>query len=190
MTTKTKDTHASALAALQALIAGTQKHAPNGNFTLAGTAYTTATIIQVLTDLADALTARIATAASVKDAIAAVHDANTKYGTVVKAYRKCVLAAYSSAAILADYGLTAPKARKVLTAQEMVAKAAQNKATRIARGTLGPRKRLEIVGTVDKAPQATPAQPAAQETPALPAQPTAAHVPTEPAKPTAPLDHA
>jgi hypothetical protein len=43
-----KLTHTTALASLQALIAGTQKHTPNGTFLLANATYTTAELVQIM----------------------------------------------------------------------------------------------------------------------------------------------
>ena len=48
---------ASALAHVQALIAGTQKHLPASTFTLGGTSYTAAILVPILQGLANAITA-------------------------------------------------------------------------------------------------------------------------------------
>ena len=48
MSRTTSNTKAAALAHVQALIAGTQKHFPNGSFTLGNTTYTSASLVQVL----------------------------------------------------------------------------------------------------------------------------------------------
>jgi hypothetical protein len=49
---------------------------------------------------------------------------------------------------LADFGLKPKKARKPLTAEQLAAKALKAKATRKARGTVGKKKKLAIVGDV------------------------------------------
>ncbi len=61
--------------------------------------------------------------------------------------------------VLAEFGLSPPKQRRALTAEETNDKVARIRATRKARHTMGPRKRLEIRGTPDaaKAASATPA---------------------------------
>jgi hypothetical protein len=46
------------LAHVPALIAGTQKHLPNGSFTIGSVTYTSASLVQVLQDLVSAMQAR------------------------------------------------------------------------------------------------------------------------------------
>src|SRR6266852_3077682 len=129
-TTSTK-TKAAALAQVQAIIAGTTKHFPNGSFTIGGTAYTAASLIQVLQDLVSAMTARNAAEAGARDALAAEHAAQTQVGPILLAYKRLVLAAFANATqTLADFGLVPPKARTPLTAEQLAARAAKAKATR------------------------------------------------------------
>lgn len=66
--TTSKSTKAAALARVQALVAGTKKHFPNGSFTLGNVAYTTATLVQALESLANAIVALNAAQASARDA--------------------------------------------------------------------------------------------------------------------------
>jgi hypothetical protein len=68
MSTTTKPNKAAALAQLQALIAGTQKHFPTGTFTLGNIPYTTATLIQAFESLENAIGVLNATHASTHDA--------------------------------------------------------------------------------------------------------------------------
>jgi hypothetical protein len=61
--------------------------------------------------------------------------------------------------VLADFGLAAPKKRAKLTSAQAALSAAKNKATRIARGTLGPVARQQIKGNVSSiqiVPQTAP----------------------------------
>ena len=55
MSSSTFHPKAAALAHVQALIAGTEKHFPNGSFTIGTVTYTSASLIQVLTDLVSAM---------------------------------------------------------------------------------------------------------------------------------------
>ena len=55
-TITSKQSKASALVHVQALMAGREKHFPNGSFTLGNAAYTTASLVQAFQALADALT--------------------------------------------------------------------------------------------------------------------------------------
>jgi hypothetical protein len=147
-TTSTK-TKAAALAHVQALIAGTTKYFPNGSFTIGGTVYTAASLIQVLQDLANAMTARNAAQSGAKDALAAEHAAQTQVGPILLAYKRLVLAAFANAnQTLAGFGLAPPKARTPLTTEQRVARVAKAKATRTARGTTSKKQKLAIKGHV------------------------------------------
>ena len=108
MSSSTSKATATALAQVQALMAGTQKHFASGSFTLVGASYTTATLVQTLTSLADALSAVLAAHAGVKAALTALAKVSATVGPVEQAYRRCVLAAYASAPQeLADFGVAA-----------------------------------------------------------------------------------
>jgi hypothetical protein len=164
---------ASALAHVQALIAGTQKHFPNGQFTLGNTVYTTASLVQTLQGLADALAALNAAHASVKDGVAALRATETKVAPVIRDYTSFLRATFSTAtAQLGDFGLQAPKAHQPLTTAKRAAATAKAKATRTARGTTSKKQKLAVKGNVTgvtvtpitapapSAPPATPAGPA------------------------------
>jgi hypothetical protein len=156
-------TKAEALAQVQALIAGIQKHFPNGNFTLGNTAFTTASLVQLLQSLADAMTALNTAQKSAKDALTTKVGTETKVEPVLQALRKFVLAAFSNAAqTLADFGIQAPKAPTPLTVEQKVAAAAKARATRTVRGTTSTKKKLAISGNVTGVtitPSTTPASP-------------------------------
>jgi hypothetical protein len=143
MSNSTTDTKAAALAQVLALIAGTQKHFPTGQFTIGNTAYTSASLVQVLQGLADTMTALNAAQAGAKDALATEQGAVTKVGPIVQAYKRLVLAAFASATqTLADFGIPVPKARTPLTTEQKAAAAAKGKATRTARGTTSKKQKL------------------------------------------------
>lgn len=149
MSNNTSKTKANALAQVQALIAGTAKHFPNGQFTLLGNAYTTATLTQVFTSLANAIAAVVAAHASVKDALQALTQVEAQVGPVMRAYKRYVLAAFANATQdLADFGMQPPKQRKPRTAEQTAAAAAKAKATRAARGTKSAKAKLAIKGDV------------------------------------------
>jgi hypothetical protein len=164
---------ATALANVQALIAGTQKHFPNGQFTLGNTAYTTVSLVQTLQSLADALTAMAAAHASVKDGIAALRTTETKVGPVIRAYTSFLRATFSNAtAQLGDFGLQAPKVRTPLPTEKRVTATAKLKATRTARGTTSKKQKLAVKGNVTGVtvtPITTPAPSSPAATPAGPA---------------------
>jgi hypothetical protein len=187
--TKPNTTKAAALARVQALIAGTTKHFPNGSFTLGGTTYTSASLIQVLQGLANAMQARDVAQAGAKDALAAEHTAQTQVGPIMKVYERLVLLTFANATqTLADFGLKPPKARTPLTTAQRAVRAAKAKATRTARGTTSKKQKLAIKGDVTgvtvtpiTAPTAAPpASPAAPAAPVTPASPSAQPVTTAP----------
>jgi hypothetical protein len=111
--------------------------------------------------------------------------AETQIGPIVKAYERLVLAAFASATqTLADFGLTPPRARTPLTAEQLAARAAKARATRIARGTTSKKQKLAVKGDVTGvtvtpvyAPAAAP-QPAAPPLPVTPTPPAGQPVPT------------
>jgi len=144
-----KPSKATALARMQALIAGTLKHFPNGQFTLGNTAYTTQSLTALFQSVVDAIVAVTAAQASAKDAVAAMRAVKAKVAPVVLDYKRFLIATFRSAAQeLTDFGLTPPKARTPRTSAENAAAAAKAKATRSARGTVGKKKKLTIKGDV------------------------------------------
>ena len=167
-TTSTK-TKAAALAHVQALIAGTTKHFPNGSFTIGGTVYTAASLIQVFQGLASAMTARNAAEAGAKDALAAEHAAQTQVGPILLAYKRLVHAAFANATqTLADFGLAPPKTRTPLTTEQRAARAAKAKATRTARGTTSKKQKLAVKGNVTGVTVTPVTAPTAATPPAAP----------------------
>jgi hypothetical protein len=164
-----KQSKASLLALIQGLIAGTQKHSPNGQFQLGNVTYSSASLLQVFQNLQTAITAQDVADASAKDALLATRDAETTAKPLITAYRRYLQTIYGKASqVLVDYGLTPAKAPKPLTVEAKAAKVKLNLATRKARGTVGPKKRLEIKGTVESA-----AEPVSVSPTAAPAKPTA-----------------
>jgi hypothetical protein len=161
------------LARVQALIAGTQKHFPNGQFTLGNVAYTTATLVPALQSLVDALTAVNAAHASARDAITALKGVSAKITPLVQAYRRYVLAAFANATQeLADFGMSPPKARAPRTSEQKAATVAKLRATRKARGTTSKKQKLEIQGDVTGV-QITPITGSANASPTAAPQPAA-----------------
>jgi hypothetical protein len=196
MSKTTSNTKAAALAHVQAIIAGTTKHFPNGSFTLGNTTYTTASLVQALKSLEDALTAVAAAHSGTKDAVSTLHATETKMAPLLRDYRSFLRATFSTAtAQLADFGLAPPKARKPLDSEKRAAATAKMRATRIARGTTSKKQKLAVKGDVTgvivtpvtqagpSKPTATPAEPAPVATapsgapagPAPVAPPQAAH---------------
>ena len=171
---------ATALAQVQALMAGTEKYFPNGSFTLGNTTYTTASLVQTLKSLEDALTAVNVAQSSARDAVNTLRATETKMAPLLRDYRSFVRAAFSTAASqLADFGLPPIKARRPLNSHEQAAATAKMRATRDARGTTSKKQKLAVKGDVtgvivtpvthagpSSPPTAAPAEPAPAATPA------------------------
>ena len=178
MTTTKSESKATALAQVQALIAGTNKHFPNGSFTLGNTVYTTASLVQALKVLEEAITRVNALQASTKDAVSAMHAAETQVAPLLRDYRSVVRAAFSTtAAQLADFGLEPPKARKPLDSEKRALAAAKMRATRKARGTTSKKQKLAVKGDVTGV-LVTPITTAPAATPSVPPAPSASSAPT------------
>jgi hypothetical protein len=164
---------------VQALIAGTKQHFPNGSFTIGNTAYTTASLVGLLQSFADAIAATDTAHASTRDAVATLRTARTTVGPVVSAYRRQLLTMFATAAEkLADFGVQPPKVRTPLSSEKKAAAAVKRKATRAARGIVGKKKRLAVKGDVTGI-VVTPVTSAGTSTPsASSAEPAKANPPT------------
>jgi hypothetical protein len=86
-----KQSKATTLAKLQALITGLQKQFPNGQFTLGNTAFTTATLVQALQSMVDAINGAKAAQATAKVAVAASRASVANGGPVVLALQRNLL---------------------------------------------------------------------------------------------------
>jgi hypothetical protein len=187
----TKQSKASALTQVQAIIAGTQKHFPNGSFTLGNTAYTTATLTQALKSLANGLSALSAAHVGVKDAGQTVKGLQATVGPVLRTYQRYLLATFASAPLqLADFGMQPTKVRAPLNTEQRAVATAKLRSTRSARGTTGKKQKLAVKGSVtavEITPVAMPASsaagasPAATTTGSLPAAASPAATPAAPA---------
>ena len=181
--TTSKPSKAEALARLLALISGTEKHLPNGNFTIGNASYTTPSLVQLLQSLADAMTAVNNAQAAVKDALAALKATKAKVVPVMLVYRQIVVRMYAGAtSILADFGLQPPKAPAPKTTEEKAAAAAKAAATRKARGTTSKKQKLAVKGDVTGVTITPVTSPAvAANSPSAQTAPNASNAPTTPA---------
>jgi hypothetical protein len=144
-----KPARAVALARVQALISGLEKHLPGGSFSVGGTSTTTASLVQLFQSLIDAMTAVDKAHVTLKDALAALHQAETTVGPTMMATRRIVQGMFAGVvATLGDFGLQPPKAHKPLTTEQRAAAKAKAAATRKARGTTSKKQKLAIHGDV------------------------------------------
>jgi hypothetical protein len=173
-----KPSQAAALAGVQALIAGTQKHFPSAQFTLGNTVYTTANLVQIFQDLIAATAAVTPAQATATDAVAARRAMEAKVGPIIQAYVSYLRVTFSDAkAQLTDFGLQAKKARTPVSPQTRLTATAKAKATRAARGTVGKKKKLavhgDVTGVIVTPVTATGPAPSQTVAPASPAGATA-----------------
>jgi hypothetical protein len=131
------------------LIAGTNKHLANvTQVMLAGGSFTPAQVTERLQELVNLRNDVDAAKASTKAKLAAEKANMPALRTHMDALVTFVKAAFGNAPdVLADFGLH-PKARTPLTVEAKTAAAAKRKATRAARHTTGPKKKLSIKGDV------------------------------------------
>jgi hypothetical protein len=131
------------------LLVGIQKHLANGQLTFAGGTFTTAQIESQL-QLLIALRAAVNAARAVTTAKVAAETAQAPaLLAFMRALVECIRVQFGTQAdVLADFGVPPKKARTPLTVEQKAAAAAKRKATRAARGTKGPKARLEIKGAV------------------------------------------
>jgi hypothetical protein len=188
--TRTQVSKAAALASVQALIAGTQKHFPKGSLNFGNATYTSASLLQLLESLAEAITGLNAAQLAAKDALTNKLDVEAKVGPVITAYKSFVKATFTGASqTLADFGLEPPKARTPLSTEQKAVAVAKAAATRQARGTKGKKAKLSVKGNVigvnvipvTEPPAAPPPEPAPEPAPLAPTAPSAAAAPAAPA---------
>jgi len=147
--TTSRVTRAAALAHVQALITGLQKHLSGQSFTIGNVAFTTASLVLLLQSLADAIAGVITAQASARDALVKLEAVKANVGPTMSALVRIIVAMFAGdTSKLGDFGVTAPRARTPLTTEQKAAAAAKAKATRSARGTKGPKAKAEITGNV------------------------------------------
>ena len=163
---------AASLAFLQAFVVGLQKHLANQSFLVGTTTFTAASLVQLLGSLIAAIEAVNAVQVQAKNAVANLRAVKATVSPVVSAVARVVAAMFASdAAVLADFGLKPHKAPAPRTTEQKAAAKAKAEATRIARGTKGPKAKKAIKGnvtgvditpiTAPVAPEPATAQPAA-----------------------------
>jgi hypothetical protein len=127
---------------IRRLVAGTKKHAADGSLILGSTTYTTRALVEVLESLGDALDSVDGAKARWQDALEHANDLRATVGPVIRGYQAWVAVTHGGTpSTLADYGVTPPKERTPLTAEQLAIAVAKRNATRAARHTMGKRQR-------------------------------------------------
>jgi hypothetical protein len=160
MSTKAKITRVTLAKRVRDLVAGTQKHAPSGQLTLGGQAFTAQSLIQDLQSLENAISKVDVAKAGWKDALKELAEAKAKVDPMMGNYRSWLHTTYGNApAMLAEFGLEPPKARTPMTAEKKAVATKKREATRVARHTEGPKQKAAIKGNVKVEVVTTPAAP-------------------------------
>jgi len=131
------------------LLAGIQKRLPSTTFTLQGQPETAAQVVAVIQARIDKRQAVLAARAAYHTAVLAADQEVAETEAIVEDVRATILAMYSTSPdVLGDFGLAPKKPRTPLTVEQKLVAQAKRAATRKARGTLGPKQKAKIVGTV------------------------------------------
>ena len=166
-------------------IAGIEKNlnaAPS--LALVGTTFTPATLIALIQSRIDAASALAREEADLQARREAFKVLSAQVTLVERGLRELVINTFGpKSAVLADFAFKAT-ARKPLTPEQKLAKAAKAKATREARHTMGKNQKAAIKGTVSPTAPATAAPTA--PAPTVPAATTVSTPPSPPASPTVP----
>jgi hypothetical protein len=182
MSTKSKTSKISRAARITTVVAGIQKHFSGmATLMLNNTSINTAAFVsQLQADIALSNKAT-ATRAQLTTDVNAANQSHATVDPLLRFLRALVIGQFgdtdASASILADFAMAPRKTPSTSTATKAQA-AAQAKATRVARGTAGPKQKAKIKGVV---PAAEPTGSAAVT---IPATPAASNAPASPIKPT------
>jgi hypothetical protein len=132
------------------LLAGTKKHfATVSSLTFANATLTPVQVEAFLQTRIDLRTAVDDSKAATKAKIVAEAAQTPALRSQMAAYVAYVKATFgASPDVLADFGLKPKKARAPLTIDQLAAAAEKRAATRAARHTMGPKKRLSVKGTI------------------------------------------
>jgi hypothetical protein len=146
MTTPKKET---TLAELQALITGIPQLCVGNTINVAGTMYTAAQAVAVVTTLFDAENAVPLAQAALKAALQNRKGARKTTGPLVLGFRQALRIMYSnSPTALAQVQVRGKKPRTPLSNEAQLTKQAKASSTRLARGTKSKKQKSKIFGNV------------------------------------------
>jgi hypothetical protein len=170
MASKDKEKKIAVLGRDAKIVDGIQKHLQGvTSLQLAGSSYGPADLVKRVQSRASQAAAVTAANATWHAAVAAEKELNHELAPVIRGLRQYVFNAFGTASTVpADFGFTAT-ARKPLTPEEKVARAAKAKATRAARHTMGKVQKKKVTGATAAATASPAPSPAASTAPAQPA---------------------
>lgn len=131
------------------MIGGIQKHLQNvAPMTFGGTVYTSTQLIAFFQSQIDAINTVASTKAAWKGAVVSHKTINAAMSIVLLGFRSYVRQMFAGdTATLADFGIVTKKRATPTPAAKVVA-AAKARSTRTARGTMGPKQKAAIHGTL------------------------------------------
>jgi hypothetical protein len=158
MATKDKEKKIAVLGRDAKIVDGIQKHLQGvSSLQLAGATYSPADLVKLVESRTSQAAAVTVANATWHAAVAAEKELNDKLAPVLQGLRQYVFNAFGTASTVpADFGFTAT-ARKPLTPEQKVARAAKAKATRAARHTMGKVQKKKVTGATAAAAAAAPA---------------------------------
>ncbi len=181
MGTSSKTSKSSRASRINAMAAGIQKHFSNlAALQLGNASYTPAALVTLLQSDITLSNKATASRAQLTTDVQAAKASHATVDPLLRFLHAFVVGQFgdgqSSATILADFGLS-PRKVPVKSADAKAKAAAQSKATRVARGTLGPKEKSKVKGVVPAEPPTTGGTAAA-----APATPPAGNAAATPAK--------
>jgi hypothetical protein len=166
MSTQGKNSQA---ALAKQLIAGVNKHFPNGSQQLqvGGATFTVTGLTTLLQSVVDNREAVEVSKAASKAKVQAEAAQAPSRRALMHALETMVRSNFgNSADVLADFGLAPPKARTPRTAEQKAVSAAKGAATRKARGTMGKNQKKNVKGSITAKLVVTPVTTSTVSTPA------------------------
>ncbi len=132
------------------LLAGVQKQLANQSFTVNDKPCTTQEVVDILQGRISKGLAAQAARSALQAAMKAFREERAQTAGFVSAFRAIVKGMFQNPEKLADFGLSSRKSTKK-TLDTKVTAVAKTKATRVARGTKGPKEKAKIKGTAQHA---------------------------------------
>jgi hypothetical protein len=142
------------------VIAGARKNFPNGSqvITLDGTSTTIDAVVNEFQAFITNRGAIVAAQTAARNKVAAEDAGMTALDALLGAFVAFVRQTFgASSTVLADFAIPVRKAPAAQTAEQKAVAAAKRKATRVARGTTGPKAKKAIKGNVTASLVVTPA---------------------------------
>ncbi|HEX4448569.1 MAG TPA: hypothetical protein VH044_17615 [Polyangiaceae bacterium] len=159
------------------MIAGTQKHYPNGGASIPvdGVSYTVTALTQLMQDFVDQRDAVESAKAATKSKVATERARAPAQLVVIRGFEQVVRGSFGNAAdVLADFGLAPTKVRTPMTAEQKAVAAAKRAATRSARHTMGKNQKKDVKGAIKATLVVTPLDGSTPTGTGTPASTTAA----------------